>query len=313
MSDGGEIDGVGDGQGAEDGGQSSDGGETGGGAGDGQGSDGGGQALDGGETGDGVGNGQGSGDKGQGSDGDGGAANGGGASGNGASDNGDANNGVPSDGASNGYNSGNGTSDNGTSGNAAADHEDAYNPVAILNAWNSGDKSGLSYKNRSILDACIDIIAALTHENMSQYEMELAIHDWIIDWVNYDVETMSNLPTAKPDPDNDNPYGAIFRQKAICSGYTSTFQLFMDMLGIECISVNGTYTSLNAEHAWNMVRIDGEWYCVDVTWNDPIGGSQSALTRYKYFNVTSQYMRETNHQWDESATPTADAGKLFFE
>ena len=192
-----------------------------------------------------------------------------------------------------------------------AEREDIYDPASILHAWHSGDKTGLTYINRSILEACIEIIGAVINENMSEYEKELAIHDWIIDWVSYDEEANSNSPNAAPDPNNNNPYGAIFKRKAICSGYTSTFQLFMDLLGIECITIEGIYSATGQEHAWNMVRIDGEWYCVDVTWNDPIGGS--GYSRYIYFNVTSKFMRDTNHQWDESATPVADAGKLFFD
>ena len=190
--------------------------------------------------------------------------------------------------------------------------DDYYDPAAILRAWRSGDMDGLTYKNRQILEACIEIIYANTSENMSDYEKELAIHDWIIDWVSYDQESMSNSPNARPEPDNNNPYGAIFHRKSICSGYTSTFQLLMDMLGIECITVNGRYVLTGEVHAWNMVKMDGEWYCVDVTWNDPIGGNQTSATRHRFFNVTTEFMRDTGHQWDESSTPIADAGKLYY-
>jgi len=147
---------------------------------------------------------------------------------------------------------------------------------------------------------------------MSDYEKELALHDWIINQVSYDEEAINNSPNAKPDPNNDNPYGVIFSKKAICYGYTRTFQLFMDLVGIECITVEGEYAISGEIHAWNMVRIAGEWYCVDVTWNDPIGNNIRASDRHQYFNVTSQFMRETMHQWDESTTPVADAGKLYF-
>jgi len=85
----------------------------------------------------------------------------------------------------------------------------------------------------------------------------------------------------------------------------------MDMLGIECLTVNGIYTATGEEHAWNMVRIDGEWYCVDTTWDDPIGGFQTNAMKHRYFNVTTEFMLETRHQWDESLTPIADAGKLY--
>ena len=192
-----------------------------------------------------------------------------------------------------------------------AEQNDEYDPAGIQKAWHSGDDTGLSNKNKLILDACTEVIGALIDKNMSDYEKELTIHDWIIDWMAYDEETLSNSPNAKPDPDNDNPYGALYHKKAICSGYTSTFQLFMDLLGIECITIHGTYTLTGEEHAWNMVRIDGEWYCVDCTWDDPIGTHIQAAAKHEYFNVPSWYMKATRHQWDESVTPVADADKLY--
>jgi hypothetical protein len=191
--------------------------------------------------------------------------------------------------------------------------KDIFDSAALLEAWRSGDKSKLSSKNRSVFDACIDIIDTVIDDDMSDYEKELAIHDWIVDWTDYDKEAINNSPEAKPDPDNDNPYGVIFQKKAICVGYTSTFQLFMDLLGIECISVKGVSQNTGGEHAWNMVRLNGEWYCVDVTWDDPSGGNQSASSKHQYFNVTSQFMQDTKHQWDESTTPVADAGKLYID
>ena len=189
--------------------------------------------------------------------------------------------------------------------------DETYNPDAIIAAWRSGDKSGLSSKNRSILDDCVKVIEENITEDMSDYEKELAINDWIVGWADYDREALSSSPDAKPDTDNDNPYGVLSRKKSICSGYTSTFRLFMDLLDIECISVSGIATHNGGEHAWNMVRIDGKWYCVDVTWNDPIVDNPDAGLKHKYFNVTSQFMRETGHNWDEETVPIADSGKLY--
>jgi len=126
---------------------------------------------------------------------------------------------------------------------------------------------------------------------------------------------LSNAPDASPDPDNDNPYGLLINKTAICRGFTYTFQLFMDMLGIDCITIEGYSGYAMDEHAWNMVRIDGEWYCVDVTWNDPAGTGGASLGReitHKYFNVTSQFMRDTGHHWDSRRAPEATAPKLYF-
>lgn len=190
--------------------------------------------------------------------------------------------------------------------------DDIYNPSAILEAWNSGNSDNLSEKNSNILNACASKIAELITDDMDNYDKELAIHDWIIKWADYDKEANSNAPNARPDPNNDNPYGLLVNKKAICSGYSTTFKLFMDLLGIECILVEGTSgNNPELEHAWNMVRIDGEWYCVDVTWDDPSGMEQSDEMTHKYFNVPSDFMRDTTHHWDESATPEATSGKLY--
>ena len=187
---------------------------------------------------------------------------------------------------------------------------DVYSPSAVIAAWQSGDSSSLSKKNLSILNACKDTISSVITDNMDDFEKELAIHDWIINWASYDMEAENNSPYANPDPDNDNPYGLLIHKKAICLGYSATFQLFMDLLDIECITVKGF--SGSDDHAWNMVKIGGEWYCVDTTWDDPVDTQHpdriphySYSITHKYFNVTSDFLRENDHQWDESGIPEA--------
>ena len=192
---------------------------------------------------------------------------------------------------------------------ASTEQANGYDPAAILAARINGNSASLSPKNRDILDACEAVIADVITEEMDAYSKELAIHDWIIHWADYDRGALSNTQNAIPDPDNDNPYGLLLRKKAICKGFTSTFQLLMDMLNVECITVNGS--SVNGEHAWNMVRLDGEWYCVDVTWDDPISLIKTPEIHHRYFNVNSAYMKDSGHIWDESAFPESTAGKLY--
>lgn len=184
--------------------------------------------------------------------------------------------------------------------------KDKYSRRAVIRAWKSGDSTALTYKNRMIYDACADVIGKVIKNGMTDYAKELAIHDWIVEWANYDEEAASNAPDAQPDPDNDNPYGLLINHKAICKGFTYTFQLFMDMLNIECITVEGNAWRGTEPHAWNMVLLDDDWYCVDVTWDDPISSSNVDIyMHHKYFNVTSEFLRQHDHQWDESTAPEA--------
>ena len=184
---------------------------------------------------------------------------------------------------------------------------DVFDPDAILAAWRTGESADLTEKNRSILDASTDVINEVISDSMTAYEKELTIHDWIIQWADYDEEAVSLSPVSRPDPDNENPYGLLLHKRATCRGYTTTFQLLMDMLDIECITVDGTSQWGESEHSWNMVRLDEEWYCVDVTWDDPAGlGLPSVSITHEYFNVTSDYMRYNDHQWNEVDVPVAE-------
>lgn len=190
---------------------------------------------------------------------------------------------------------------------AAPPVSDEYDRQAVLSAWRTGDPSGLGEKNRMVYDAVSAVLDQCITQDMTDYQRELAIHDYITGHGQYDKEANSNAPDAAPDPDNDNPYGMLVGGVGICRGYASTFQLFMDLLGIECMTVEGH--SGRQEHAWNMVRLDGDWYCVDVTWDDPTNGQPT----HRFFNVTSGFLRRTGHQWDTGRVPEADATRWAYQ
>ena len=63
---------------------------------------------------------------------------------------------------------------------------------------------------------------------------------------------------------------------------------------------------LTAVRSSHQVYLDGDWYCVDVTWDDPTGAARNGR-HHRYFNVTSAYLRETDHQWDYRNVPEATA------
>ena len=183
-----------------------------------------------------------------------------------------------------------------------------YDRQRLLSAWEEGG-TGLADRDQVILQSCRDLLGEIITEEMSDYEKELAVHDWMIAWAEYDQAALSSLPGAQPTPDSDNPYGFFTGRAAICTGYTSTFQLLMDLLDIECVTVEGTAYNGTEDHAWNMVRLAGDWYCVDVTWDDPVSSTPvSPAAAHMYFNVTSDFMRQFGHQWDEEGVPAAEAG-----
>lgn len=114
--------------------------------------------------------------------------------------------------------------------------------------------------------------------SMSDFDKAKAIHDYII--INTSYDTSTSIPDSSFSPD-----GVFLKGIAVCQGYAEAYKLFMDALEIECEVVRGSAD--NVSHAWNVVKIDGQWYHVDVTWDDPIIENQvltgTANLTYSYF------------------------------
>ena len=188
-----------------------------------------------------------------------------------------------------------------------------YNTSTILTAFADGDKSTLTAKDKRILESAESVIGDVIGPEMTDYEKELAVHDWIIEWTDYDKGGFTPI-IGRSDPDSSNPYGVLANQKGLCMGYATTFKLFMDMLDIPCIIVVGASSGSRQDHAWNMVKLDEDWYCVDATWDDSdtnllMDAAAVRALNHQYFNVTSDQMMASDHQWSYDTVPQATATK----
>ncbi len=120
-----------------------------------------------------------------------------------------------------------------------------------------------------------------TLEHYSDYYKILYLHDWLIDNIEYD--------TTYEKENIYNIYGTLKNGEAVCEGYARTFKYIIDSLGIPCVLVSGTATNssgITESHAWNYVQLDGKWYAIDITWDDPImhnGGTASYDTKHENF------------------------------
>ena len=118
-------------------------------------------------------------------------------------------------------------------------------------------------------------------QGYNDYVKVKEVHNWLIKAIEYD----TNENTIEPY----SIYGALTQGKAVCEGYARSFKYIMDELEIPCVLVSGTATNSNGiteAHAWNYVLLNGDWYAIDVTWDDPIiigEGTVSEDTNYKYF------------------------------
>lgn len=113
------------------------------------------------------------------------------------------------------------------------------------------------------------------------YEDIKMVHDYLVDNIEYDTSLSKN--------NIYDVYGALINKVAVCEGYARSFKYILDEMGIPCVLVIGTGTNSRGEterHAWNYVEINGNWYAVDCTWDDPVvvgGGNLPQSSKYKYF------------------------------
>ena len=138
---------------------------------------------------------------------------------------------------------------------------------------------------RTAFNAAINTFVDALDPDMSEYEIEKALHDMLAIRVDY-VST----------PNAHNAYGALVEGKAVCEGYAEAFQCLLQRVGIQSVEIFGyginPTTKQGEPHAWNAVRIDGKYYLVDTTWDD-----QGTLISYAYFNQTSAVLGEDHQQW----------------
>ena len=161
---------------------------------------------------------------------------------------------------------------------------DCWDSFAIIKAYRSDSLSGLNERQFTLYNKYIQVLDSVTSPSNTDIENELAIHDYLVENVSY-VDTGDS---------SYNAYSALINGIAVCSGYTECFKTFMDMLGIENGTVSGE--AGNEQHIWNTVMLDGQWYHVDVTWDDPIGSSFE-YTDHAYFNISAKDMA-LDHTWD---------------
>ena len=141
-------------------------------------------------------------------------------------------------------------------------------------------------------------------DGKSDYEKALYVHNALVNSLEYDSSTER--------ANSHNIYGALVEKRVVCEGYAKAFKYILDDLDIECILVNGTATNSSGKtesHMWNYIKLDGNWYGVDVTWDDPIivGGSSKNRIRYDYFCKGSNVFNESHI----ISNKISDEGKTF--
>lgn len=160
-----------------------------------------------------------------------------------------------------------------------------------------GTYEGLDKQEEKLAKKAHSIFATVTSDEMTDMEMIAALHDYIVLNTAYDTTyTRYSIEDT------------LFDGMAVCQGYAETMKLFLDALGIENKLVYGTGGGIS--HVWNLLCLDGDWYHMDVTWDDPLldGKDMPGKVHYEYFMVTDDVMAK-EHTWKRSDYPVALGGK----
>lgn len=146
----------------------------------------------------------------------------------------------------------------------------------------------------SLFEAFADDIIAEAAEQPTDYEKLLYIHDRIVD------NTVYTDTGALYEREADGPlvYG-----KAVCEGYAKAFMYLAQSLGFDCVCVIGTANG--EEHMWNKVKLYGEWYNVDATWDDPVRSDGTNVLRHNYFLISDYDISDTHETEEIIPVPSA--------
>ncbi|MEK3765755.1 transglutaminase domain-containing protein [Solibacillus sp. FSL K6-4121] len=157
----------------------------------------------------------------------------------------------------------------------------------------------LSYRmnrkdEKQMLEEIESVLQDITTPNMPSLQKVIAVHDYIVRTYSYELHT-------KGSPFSVATFMA--EKRGVCMAYALLFEKMMGVLHIPCHYVIGKADGEgDAGHAWNMVEIDGQWYHIDVTWDDIGHVLEHHEIRYRYFLLTDEQIAK-NHHWDLDLYP----------
>ena len=131
-------------------------------------------------------------------------------------------------------------------------------------------------------------------DDMSDLEKVIFVHDYLAVDIAYDYDNyLKEEKGIGSIPDEcHNVEGSIINKVAVCDGYASAFKYYMSQLGIKCNLVIG------GNHAWNQVYLNGKWYFVDVTFDDPVWDLLGRV-QHDYLLQSADVFKD-DYTWDQS-------------
>ena len=148
------------------------------------------------------------------------------------------------------------------------------------------------------------LIGELINEHQSDYDKVRVLHDYLKRNLEYDMvaansRNLNDLNVAEAH----TIVGALLRHKCVCEGFAKAMKYLCDRISIECWVVcgNGNSPLAMGPHAWNIVRINGYYHHVDVTWDNQYSDS-AEIPNYGYLNLSDDEIAR-DHTWNRKHYP----------
>lgn len=124
------------------------------------------------------------------------------------------------------------------------------------------------------------------NDSMSNIDKIKLFHDHIINNTEYDQNTSDKFYTA---------YSLLTNNKSTCGGYSDVMAIYLNMIGIQ------NYKITSENHIWNLVNLDGVWYHLDATWDDPIASDGKQYLLHNFFLISTSELHKLDtieHNFD---------------
>lgn len=131
-----------------------------------------------------------------------------------------------------------------------------------------------------------DFINLNIKEEMSSYDKIKLFHNHIVTNTEYDKDNVTDTYTA---------YELLTTGKAICGGYSDIMSIYLNIIGIQ------NYKVTSENHIWNLVNLDGTWYHLDITWDDPVASDGKQYLIHNFFLITTNELHnldKVEHNFD---------------
>lgn len=172
--------------------------------------------------------------------------------------------------------------------------------------YDNGEKQVIGWQIRDPEEKVKWVVENYIREDMSEREKARVLHNWIITNSHY-----WNADGATVSYESNN---LLAEGWGVCEAYAFAYYRLMKEAGMAVAWFSGGMVrDEDTSHDWNLVRIDGQWYHVDCTWDDPTKGPPeepcvSGMENETYFLKTDAEMA-VDHTWDPAYS--ADRGKMF--